>query len=244
MATEKTVERLKQSFYFTNMTKIVDQILKECEVCVLYNKRREKVAFERTKLPDSALSQVHIDLAGPLPVLQAGNRYILICCDYLTGFLEAVPIPDRRTDTVLNAWHNTWTVRYGLPDTVTHDRAKEFMSQEWTDYFKQLGIKTILSTPQHPASNGLAERSVQNIKRIVSKLVDFKPNHWENTLPDALYSLRISTRSTSGFTPYEALFGKPPSPIFNTQFIESHRAPGNPARLRIMKNNWSIIKNN
>lgn len=43
---------------------------------------------------------VAMDIVGPLPLTEAGNKYILVFGEYLTKWPEAFPIPDMKTDTI------------------------------------------------------------------------------------------------------------------------------------------------
>ena len=41
------------------------------------------------------IAQIGIDLIGPLPESQAGNKYILTVIDYFSKWAEAFPLPDK-----------------------------------------------------------------------------------------------------------------------------------------------------
>ena len=53
---------------------------------------------------------------------------------------------------------------HGLPQKVVTDNCTSFTSQEFEEFMKANGIKHITSSPCHPSTNGLAERSVQTLK--------------------------------------------------------------------------------
>ncbi len=63
------------------------------------------------------LTQGSIDLVGPLPPSN-GCTYLLTCVDRFTKWPEAIPIPDSA-----KAFIQTWISRFGVPSTVTTDRA-------------------------------------------------------------------------------------------------------------------------
>ena len=41
-----------------------------------------------------------IDVLGPPPITETGNKYILIVTDYFTKWVEAYPMPNQETTTV------------------------------------------------------------------------------------------------------------------------------------------------
>ena len=43
--------------------------------------------------------RIAIDIAGPFPVTDDGNRYIMVVGDYFTKWVEAYPIPNQEVTT-------------------------------------------------------------------------------------------------------------------------------------------------
>ena len=41
------------------------------------------------------LEKLAVDILGPLPVTEKGNKYILVVSDYFTRWVEAYPMPSR-----------------------------------------------------------------------------------------------------------------------------------------------------
>jgi len=55
--------------------------------------------------------------------------------------------------------------RHGIPQQLMSDNGSQFTSQEFCDFMKGNGIKHTLVAPDHPRSNGQAERFVQTFKQ-------------------------------------------------------------------------------
>ena len=79
---------------------------------------------------------------------------------------------------------------YGLPEEIVSDNGPQFTASVFKCFLKNNGIKQTLTPPYH-ASNGAAERSVQNLKRSLEKQV----LHSKNSLSTAhkLAYLHIGT---------------------------------------------------
>ena len=60
-------------------------------------------------------------------------------------------------------------MRFGLPETINTDNGTGFVSQEFEEFLRKNGISHVTSAPYHPASNGLAERAVQIVKKGLKK---------------------------------------------------------------------------
>ena len=72
--------------------------------------------------------------------------------------------------TIFNNIHNLSQSRIKLTtrmvsETLTTDRGSQFLSQEWKEVMKFLGINHVHTAAYHPQSNGLAEKSIQTTKK-------------------------------------------------------------------------------
>lgn len=177
---------------------------KQCHVCQT-NKisRHTKAPVTPIVQPDSRFKHVHIDIVGPLPVCM-GQRYLLTMIDRYSSWPEAVPIPDITADTVARAFFDSWVARFGLPESLTSDRGRQFTS----DLFKQLnmllGVRHFTTTAYHPQSNGKIERLHRTLK---SALKTNSSVQWVSRLPTVLLGLR-SAVGDSGFAPSILLYGQ------------------------------------
>ena len=97
--------------------------------------------------------------------------------------------------------------RFGLPETVVTDNGPGFVSQEFEQFLKNNGIYHTTSAPYHPASNGLAERAVQTVKKGLKKE---KSGNMTSRLSKVLLAYRMTPQSTTGNSPAEMLLGRRP----------------------------------
>ena len=95
--------------------------------------------------------------------------------------------------------------RFGLPELIVTDNGPCFTSEEFGLFVRKNSIKHVTSAPYHPASNGLAERAVQLIKRGLKKVVD---GTLRTRIATVLCSHRITPQATTGVPPSELLLGR------------------------------------
>ena len=59
--------------------------------------------------------RIAVDIAGPFPVTDDGNRYIMVVDDYFTKRVEAYTIPNQEVTTVAKQLVHNFCCRYGAP---------------------------------------------------------------------------------------------------------------------------------
>ena len=85
-----------------------------------------------------------MDLVGPIaPVTSAGNKYILTMIDMLMGYTVAVPIPDKKSETVCGVYRDNIYCTFGGSSRILTDNGTEFKSQEMKAICKELNIKHV-----------------------------------------------------------------------------------------------------
>lgn len=89
---------------------------------------------------------------------------------------------------------------YGLPEHIVSDNGPQFTSEEFAVYMKSNGIRHTGTVPYHPATNGLAERSVQSLKQGL-KASQSSGGALSHRLANFLLMYRSSVHSTTGVTP-------------------------------------------
>lgn len=88
------------------------------------------------------------------------------------------------------------------------DQGTQFTSKLVKDITEKYKIKHKKSTPYHPQANGQVESTNKTLEGIITKTVAMNRNNWEEKLKDALWAYRITWKNTTGFTPYQLVYGK------------------------------------
>ena len=84
------------------------------------------------------------------------------------------------------------------------------------ELLKHHKIKHQTSTPYHPQANGQVEVTNRALENIVTKVVSNKKKDWAKILVEATWAYNTTWKTTTGFTPYELVYGK--KGLFSIEF--------------------------
>jgi len=118
------------------------------------------------------MERLALDVLGPLPLTEDGNKYILIVADYFTKWVEAYPLPNQEAPTVAEVLVKEYVCRFGVPLLLHSDQGRNFESAVFQGMCQLLGIQKTRTTPYHPQSDGMVERFNRTLEAQLSKFAD------------------------------------------------------------------------
>lgn len=99
-----------------------------------------------------------------------GKDYLVIV-DYQSNYPELALLPHTTANEVIKHC-KAIIARHGIPVTVVSDNGPQFSSGEFRDFAETYGFEHVTSSPLFPQSNGLAEKAVQIVKRLLKKAAE------------------------------------------------------------------------
>ena len=183
---KRTFDLIRNRYFWPRMGRDVKQWCSACHNCKIAKiTRHTKVQQDPVEIPTVRFQEVHMDFVD-LPECDGYNGLLTIT-DRYTRWLEAIPVKDASTKTVINNFLLNWMARYGVPFRVITDRGPQFMSRDFSDFCKFIGMKHSPTTAYNPRSNGIDERQ----HRIIKDSLRAMPNdRWMDHLPMLLLSIR------------------------------------------------------
>ena len=96
----------------------------------------------------------------------------------------------------------------GPPTRLLSDRGTSFTSSIIEELCKILGIQWLQTTPYHPQTNRLVERSHQMIMHMIGKLGEDKKADWPSHLAEIVHVYNATQSTVTGYSPHYLMFGQ------------------------------------
>ena len=143
---------------------------------------------------------------GPFPKAVGNKKYLLVCIDYFTKWVEAEPLANIG-DVVVKRfiWKNLVT-QFGVPYALISDNGLQFDRKAFRKYCSNLGIKNRYSTPTYPQGNGQAEAVNKVIMNELKKRLDDVKGKWIEELPHVLWTYRTTPRKSTEKTHFSMMY--------------------------------------
>jgi transposase InsO family protein len=204
----KTLEIVQRHFHWEGCYSDVQGYVQNCLSCKKRKAKSTPVPLQPVVEATYPLEKLSLDIVGPLPKSDRGNRYILTCQDYFTRFPEAYAIPDQTAETIARVLVENIFCRHGVPKYILTDRGANFTSQLLQRVCKLLKIESIFTSPYNPGANGRLERAHQSFSAVISHYVSQDHKDWDEHLNFALFAYRNSRHRITGFTPSYLMYGR------------------------------------
>ncbi|KAG1939020.1 interleukin-1 receptor accessory protein-like 1-A [Pimephales promelas] len=208
MGIERTLDLVRQRFFWPKMAANVENFIKTCGRCV-----------RRKTFPQKAAPLVNIQTSRPLELVcmdflslepdSSNTKNILVLTDHFTKFAVAIPTANQKAKTVARCLWNDFMVCYGFPERLHSDQGPDFESKLIKELCDVAGIKKTRTTPYHPRGNPV-ERFNRTLLNMLGTLESKQKTKWREYVKPLVHAYNCTRNEVTGFTPYELLFGRSP----------------------------------
>lgn len=128
---KKTLQGIKQNFWFPLMRKRIYDYIKNCFTCLMANNsaNRFKNETQLFPLPKTPMEILHMDHFGPLEESEDNYKFLLIIIDSFSPFIWFFPVKSTGSKEVINHLENLLN---------TFEKSKEIVTdREYSIYINQ-----------------------------------------------------------------------------------------------------------
>lgn len=152
-----------------------------------------------------------MDFMFNLPQSVEGFTGVVVWVDRFSKMIRVAPVKDSVTAKQVAQLFMANVVRsHGLPSSIVSDRDPRFQGSFWQALQFTLGTRLKLSTVQHPETDGLTERANRTVLQLLRSYASADMRDWPKQLPLVEFSYNCSKNSTTGYAPFEVVYGSVP----------------------------------
>jgi hypothetical protein len=219
LKTDKAVLDVTKMHFDRQTLEQAKKLITECPACMAGRSTKAHLGHRGLDHGTEPLDTLHIDTYTV--TLIDGDRkwheYGVAMRDPVSGWLyhEALYTKDKIAEVVIAAIQHANRQFDRKVKRLHADGGTEFVNRTLKDHCTRHGIELQYSPARTPQLNGVAERSVRSCKEAVRTLLAHSGaprRFWRYAASHATFlSNRTHISDRTGVTPYEALYGKPPS---------------------------------
>jgi len=214
----KTLELIRQNYWWPGMTVFVKNYIMGCAVCqqMKVNTHPSSPGLIPIKGQENAtpFSQVTCDFITDLPETEGFDSLMVMVDHGSTKGVISIPC-NKTINATLTAQNYIDHVYqcFGLPDSFLSDHGPQFSSQVFREMARLLGIKTLRSTAYHPQTDGETERVNQELEIYFQIFCSNNPETWKQLNSLMEFSHNQKVHSTTKQTPFYLMMGYEPKDI-------------------------------
>ena len=212
-----TYEKVSRRAYWQGLQTDVQTFVAECAVCQTTKVRRKKPfgLLHPVPVPNTRWEVVSADFVNGL---SGSNRdgydsVLTLTCKH-SRIVRFIPMKMGKgrssAEQVARLFRDGWWRYYGCPRVLVSDRDARFESKFWKELSALLNIQLSMTTANNPQGNGGAERSNASMEQRLRAVSADSPTDWPEHLAAAEFSHNDSKNATTGFSPFELLYGESP----------------------------------
>ena len=165
----KTFLTIRKQFHFLNMLPKLQRYIEACTICQRSKPKRttQRPYYGRIPVDYIPCENLAVDLKS-MPKGFLGYEHLLIARCEKTNFVYAIPLQNKKTQTIANALIHRVFLLTGPPTKLSIDQDSALTSQVISEVLKSLECTMQIISPWNHGSSK-AERQIQTIGNMISK---------------------------------------------------------------------------
>ena len=192
--------RLRSHFYIVGLNKMVEAVVKSCDLCQSFSNKNTRDPITPNKVPQRCWEETSVDLFGPLP----SRNHVVVVQDLASRFPYAKIVKSTKADSVIPVLNEAYDL-LGNPDRQKSDNGPPFNSKKMLSFTSDRGIEQIKIPPGHPAANNV-ETVMKPLGKAMKIGLETRKRSENDILNSFLVNFRDTPHTSTGIAPAAMLF--------------------------------------
>ena len=162
LGVQKCLRRAREIVFWPGINGQIKDKVASCELCNEFRNKQAKQPMKAHEIPERPWQILGTDL------FELDGQHYLVLVDYYSKFFEISKVNGTGTEDTINALKQHFA-RHGIGEKLISDNGPSYASQRFAEFAKTYQFEHITSSPRYARSNGMAERTVQTVKKLLMK---------------------------------------------------------------------------
>ncbi|CEL52823.1 hypothetical protein RSOLAG1IB_11168 [Rhizoctonia solani AG-1 IB] len=208
---QRTLELLSRTYYWLGIRADVYIHVDSCKTCQHIKLPKPKlIPAQPLEVLSRPWQHISYDFITDLPK-DGPYENVLMIVDFFTkyGLMIACSKKTKAPELVEIFLQHVWSL-FGMPEKTISDRGTVFNNKFLKALYQRLGIDPHFSSAYYPQSNGQTERLNPTLEHFLCAYASVNQNDWVKWLPMAQFAYNNAVHSSTGKSPFKALYGWEP----------------------------------
>lgn len=199
---------LRQGFYWPTLMQDATDKVKRCHQCQIHdNIPRQPPTMQTSILSPIPFAMWGIDLIGALPIGKGQLKFAEVAVDYMTKWVEAIPLRKIGETEIINFLYNNVITRFGISLVLVSDNGTQFFGKKVAAFLERMGIQHRNSSVAYPQANGQVEVTNRTILAGLKRRLEEARGKWVDELYNIVWAYRTTPRTATVETPFKLAYG-------------------------------------
>ena len=162
MGAKMCAKLIKENYYFPDIEKLVNERVLDCEECDANTDTSKLNPILSSTMPTEAWKLIAIDFSSRTPT---GEYVLVIICEH--SRYPVLKLSKNLTSKEVIRILKLVFLEFGYPQAIKSDNGPAFISREFANFCENNRIAHCKITPLWPRANGLCERFMRNLNKII-----------------------------------------------------------------------------
>lgn len=192
-------ELARSYLWWPNLDADLETLCSSCPECLRNRSNPGKAELHPWDWPSRPWHRIHVDFAGPVE-----GRYFLVVVDAHSKWVDVYHTSGTTSKDTIRCLQHSFA-QFGLPISIVSDNGPCFTAAEFKQFCTSNGVRHITSAVYKPSTNGLAEKMVGSLKKVLRTTSN---TNIQLTIDRFLFNYRLTPHTTTGVSPAELMFGR------------------------------------